>query len=930
MESTYRIQLTSANSLIDVAEALPYFRDLGITQLYLSPILRARSSSSHGYDCVDPREISPQLGGSNAFDQLLGELKHHPNMGLLLDIVPNHMAISSENPWWQDVLEQGPSSQWSSVFAFSWFREETGAFYPVVLPFLGEAFHKLVQKNELKLGVRKGRLNFTYYEQEFPLEPRSYLFVFKYLEKNLSDLKAWETIAPIVEELRPQLNEIPRFSRASGEDLKTRRRLISTFHEKWFSLLHQNSDFNQALEQLLFQLSEGSHQSFFESLLQKQVYRLEFWKTGSRNINYRRFFDINELVAVRIEDKKVFDKTHSYIFELTKNPEIKGLRVDHVDGLSKPAQYVERLSRTVEQVRSNNPPDIYVEKILETHERLRSQWPVAGTTGYEFMNRVNALFVDPTGFALIEKDYKERTGQMEEATILQLRAKQYVLKKLFRPDFERLNPKLRSLCEWLPCSKRISTEELFRGFEALSLSLPVYRVYIEDLPASDEDLKVISQAFSHMNALFPQIKPAVTQWWKDFFFKHMAHSNYSDKQKHELLDFVIAWQQVTSPLMAKGHEDTYLYRYYPLSSLNEVGGEPTLPENPDELFHHLCQFQAQQHPKNINASSTHDSKRGEDVRARINVLSEMPEEWVQGLSRWMQMNRSHKKKYKGELHPVANTEILIYQTLIGTWPLDDDPNQEYITRIQSYLLKALREKKRHTSWREPEGHIEKAVHQFIQEILTPEKSAAFLEDFRQLQDKTQRYGLANSLNQLVLKMMAPGLPDFYFGSELWNLRLVDPDNREPVNFSKMKHLLDKTPLEANPETLKELLSHWHDGQIKLHLTRVGLQLRQKYPDLFGKGSYQPVLFSGPLKSHFVGFLRQYQDVSLMVICKRYLARWDETSQSERDQTQIVIDEQPSQIWKNILTGETLDPASDASALNPAALTEILPCSILLS
>jgi len=744
--STYRLQFNREFRFTDALRIVDYLHQLGVTDVYASPILKARPGSTHGYDVIDPAQLNPELGTPEEFAELCGALRSR-NMGLILDIVPNHMAASLDNPWWFDVLEKGEDSQYALFFDVDWQSKK------VLLPILGRPYGEALENKELVLKIENGKPILQYFEQKLPIA-------------------------------------------AGAECLNTES---------------------------------------IDGILSRQHYRLAHWRKAADSINYRRFFDISDLVGLRTERDDVFRATHSYALELVNEGKVTGLRIDHIDGLLDPKGYLDRLPQTY----------VITEKILAGNEHLPCDWRTHGTTGYDFTNFLNGAFVHREGFNKLAKIYADFTGSTQTFTDVFRESKRKVMSELFAGELNALVHRLSELAEDDRHARDLRTEDLREAFASVTACLPVYRTYIREDSVSDTDRAHIEDAI------------AVAGSGEAFDFLRrvllVEPAWYIQHRKSEYLDFVMRWQQFTGPVMAKGLEDTAFYLHNPLISVNEVGGDPNGPEIyfGIEEFHRRNLARRSRRPYTMNATSTHDTKRSEDVRARINVLSEIPEEWARCLRGWKRLNPAGTG-------PDSHEQILIYQSMLGAWPIERD-------RFKQYVTKALREGKRHTSWIEIDDDYESRVASFVNLIYSSEK---FLKQFHRLQKKVAYFGALSSLSQVVLKMMSPGVPDLYRGTESWNLSLADPDNRRAVDFSS---LVSKLSDVKGCAEIQSLLDDWSDGRLKLFVTSKLLQLRRAHADLFLQGEYIPLRVTGAKADHVIAFARKLDQEWCIVAVPRFCA-----------------------------------------------------------
>jgi (1->4)-alpha-D-glucan 1-alpha-D-glucosylmutase len=783
--STYRIQFNRDFRFTDAIRIVDYLHALGITDLYASPILKARAGSTHGYDVTDPNQINPEIGTPEEFDQLCRTLQDR-GMGLLLDIVPNHMAASLENSWWFDVLEKGEESPYAGFFDVNWESKK------VLLPILGKPYGEVLENQELQLRIVNGRPMVQYYEQKLPI--------------------------------------------AAGAE-------------------------NLSLEAV-------------DRVLSRQHYRLAYWRKAADSINYRRFFDINDLVGLRTERDDVFQATHRYVFELVNQNKVTGLRIDHIDGLRDPKEYLDRL------------PDTYAvaEKILAGSEQIPCDWRVQGTTGYDFTNYVNGVFIDRQGFNKLQKTYATVTGMESNFTEVFRARKRQIMRELFAGEVQALVHHLVELAQDDRHARDLQIEKLREAFISVTAHLPIYRTYIRDEQISDTDRAYIEDA----------IRSAGAGAEFDFLRRVLLvePSWYLQDKKPEYLDFAMRWQQFSGPVMAKGLEDTTFYVHNPLVSVNEVGGDCNGPDVyfGVEQFHRRNVARHASWPHTMNTTSTHDTKRSEDVRARINVLSELPDEWADALRRWMRMNPS-------ETAPDANEQILIYQTLLGAWPIEVD-------RLKQYITKALREAKTNTSWIDINEDYESRVLLFVEGLYS---SQEFTKDLDPFQKKLEYFGALSSLSQLVLKITSPGVPDIYRGTELWDFSVADPDNRRPVDFALRNDALGKL---QNGFQLNNLVENWSDGRLKMYVMWRLLNFRREHSDLFQQGEYIPLRITGTSADHVVAFARRLHDKWCLVAVPRLYASLSQAGSLPEGQpvwqdTEIETPPGAPASWTHILTGRTV-------------------------
>ena len=941
--ATYRLQFNDAFRFPDAKALVPYLQRLGVSDLYASPLFAAVSGSTHGYDVTDPLRLNPRLGTEREFEALTQELRDR-EMGLLLDIVPNHMAASPENPWWADVLENGPGSPYAPYFDIDWQATKAGADEEgkLLLPILGRPIREVLESGELALTLDEQGLCLRYDGLRLPLAPTSYRAVLEYCLDSLTDaLGAAHPAVEAVVSLVEAASELPERADAAAA---IKRRLVETYraHEVLRDALDEN------LRRFADAKGDPEGRERMERLLADQAYRLAFWRTGTREINYRRFFDVSGLVGVRVEDDAVFEATHELVLRLAREGKITGLRVDHIDGLHDPSGYLRRLQRQLAPATTaeGSTPgfSIIVEKILTGDETLPDEWPVSGTTGYDFLNTVNGVFVDGSGLQALDATYAELVGRAVSFPDEVYERKRQVAEELFEGELLRLARELRHLAgqdAGVGDTGPGDTNEqaLAQALLETSACLPVYRTYVRDFDLSPQDRRYLERALAEARRRNPAVRAAAFDFLRRVLMLDVPAA-LSDETRHAWLRFVMRWQQFTGPLTAKGLEDTALYRYSRLLSVNEVGADPEAMGALDvSTFHRRNEARLQRWPATLNATATHDTKRGEDVRARINVLSELPDEWSERLKRWAAWNRDRKQEVDGELVPDANEELLLYQTMIGAWPLDEEEAPAFGERLKAYAIKAAREAKLHTSWLDPDEAYERALTEFVEAVLAPSKENEFLPDLLSFQKKVAYSGAMNSLAQLVLKIASPGVPDLYQGTELWDFSLVDPDNRRPVDFEKRARLLESlTEREANGRRplVRELLAGWPDGRIKLYITMRALNARRADADLFLSGDYLPLSASGLGAAHTIAFARRRGEAWALVAVPRFAARLaaegePPVGEAVWGESALALPDGAPTRWRNVFTGESLEAtAAGRTTTLPlrSAMAELPVCLLL--
>lgn len=878
--ATYRFQFNRSFTFQDATALVGYLSDLGISHVYASPFLMARPGSIHGYDVTDHTRFNPEIGDEESFAGLSEELRRHA-MSMIVDVVPNHMCISHpSNAWWWDVLENGPSSPFARFFDIDWHPPKQELANKVLLPVLGDQFGRVLENQDIKVLYQEGQLQISVYDMPLPLAPRTWTMVLEPAAARLRDLLGPqnEKVAEL-ESIITALTHLAGPTETDEAKIRERQREKEIVKRRLSGLVDTTPPALQAMEEAIGEMNgqRGHPHSFdrLERLLEAEPYRLSYWRVAVDEINYRRFFDINDLAAIRVEDPDVFSEVHSLIFEQVRRGHISGLRVDHPDGLFEPEKYFRSLQESWKTYgspagetaefasRGDHPLYVIAEKILTGNERLRKSWAIQGTTGYDFLNLLNGIFVDRSKERAFDQLYRRFTGWSGTFADLVCESKRLILQVGLSSELNVLARKLDRISEQHRWYRDFTFESLRDALREVLATFPVYRTYIQSdqNDVDPEDRKQIVAAVHEAKRRNPAISESVFDFIQQLLL--LEHTEgCDDAQRHERRMFTMRFQQLSAPVMAKGVEDTAFYRYYPLASLNEVGGNPDQFGLSVTAFHRRNIVRCELWPHSMNATSTHDSKRSEDVRARINVLSEMPVEWYRAVRRWRDMLRPWKTMLGKALAPDANEEYLFYQTLVGTWPLtsmNQDEHAAYIQRIQRYMEKALNEAKLHTSWVNPNAEYNKAVQAFVANALRRSSDNAFLEDFGRFQSPVAQAGIWNSISQLVLKIACPGIPDFYQGSEVWDFTLVDPDNRNPVDYQVRQNMLSTVVAGARAGEraafVQQLASHPCDGAIKLYVTSRALCFRRTHHDLFEEGSYTPLVIDGPRTDNAIAFAR---------------------------------------------------------------------------
>ncbi|MBI1997917.1 MAG: malto-oligosyltrehalose synthase [Deltaproteobacteria bacterium] len=929
--ATYRLQFHKDFGFANAKALIEYLHDLGISDVYASPIFKARAGSQHGYDVVDHSQIDPALGGADEFAKFSAALRTH-GMGLILDIVPNHMGIGEpSNAWWLDVLENGPSSSYAAYFDIDWQPANPHLENKVLLPILEDQYGNVLEDGKLRLAYEDGALFIYYYETELPVAPRTYSSVLSHALDSLTE-KLGKEDAHLLElqSILTAISHLPLRTETEPEKLAERRREKEIVKRRIAALYQANIEAREAINATIrrFNGTVGDPKSFdlLDGLLADQPYRLAFWRVAGEEINYRRFFDINELAAIRTEIPEVFQATHQLILRLVDEGKVTGLRVDHPDGLREPAAYFQLLQQSQNRQGVGNAnlngsasPPLYIvaEKVLSRGESLPVEWAACGTTGYDFLNQVNGLFVKRASRRALDRIYRDFTGMKDSYRDSVNSRKKMIMLVSLASEINALSHRLDDISERNRHYRDFTLISLTFAIREVIACLSVYRTYADGTKGemSEQDRRYIDAAVAEAKRRNPRTARAIF----DFLGDTLALRNldrFDPQDRQAVIDFVMKFQQITGPVMAKGVEDTAFYVYNRLISLNEVGGDPEHFGISLEDFHRQNAARRRHWPHSMLTCTTHDTKRSEDVRARINALSEIPADWESALGRWSLMNVPRKTEVDGQLAPDRNDEYLLYQTLLGTWPDETLTHKEfddYRERIAAYMQKAIKEAKVHTSWVNPNESYDRAVDDFVRKVLDSDTANDFITDFTCLHCRIAYAGMLNSISQTLLKITSPGVPDFYQGTELWDLSLVDPDNRRPVDFAKRKMLLEELKRRdenERPDLLMELLDHWGDGRVKLYLIYKTFNFRRKHEQLFREGSYLPLYASGKFRENICAFARRLNDQWVIAAAPRLLTRILPPAGSPlaavRWEEEILrLPNGAPQSWRNTLTGENV-------------------------
>ncbi|AMV37237.1 malto-oligosyltrehalose synthase [Planctomyces sp. SH-PL62] len=921
--ATYRVQLHAGFRFEDAARIAPYLAKLGITDLYTSPYLKAAPGSTHGYDIADHTQLNPEIGDEAAHEAMLDALRSR-DLGLLLDVVPNHMGVvGNENLWWNDVLENGQASVYASYFDIDWSApvrpENRGR---ILLPFLGGLYGDVLEAGDLILGRDGGAFHVAYHEHRFPLDPRSSNAI---LEPALKPLLAeFGEEDPGVLELQSILTAVrnlPAHSETDPARIAERNREKEIVKRRLASLLDERPAIAAAVDVALDDLdgTPGDPRSFdgFDDLLSAQPYRLAYWRVASDEINYRRFFDINSLAAIRADREEVLRATHRLVLDIVARLPAAGLRIDHPDGLLDPQAYLGQLQEAFVLVvahkihqasdqaeavswaevepelrrllaatapSDDRSPRLYVvvEKILAFEETLPPAWATHGTSGYDALNRINGLFVDGSSEADFTRQYEELIDDATPYRDLVLEKKQLIMDASLSSELHVLAFQLERIALRDRRARDFTLNSLRTALREVIAAFPVYRSYITAEGVSAKDRMLVGRAVGRAKRRNPLLSPAIFDFLSRVLLERPETPEALAADEPSRVDFAGKFQQVTSPVTAKGIEDTTFYIYNRLVSLNEVGGEPDYFGSSPASLHKWFARRSQVHPYALTALSTHDTKRSEDVRARIDVLSEIPDDWFDAFVRWADLNLIHHRRLSDDsLAPGRNEEYLLYQTLLGAWPteeMDDEALAAFRDRVRAYMVKATREAKVHTSWQNPFEEYEAALDGFIVDILDRSRNPSFFKDFLPFQRRIALHGRVNGLAQSLLKLAGPGVPDTYQGTELWDFSLVDPDNRRPVDYALREAWLDDLIRRAEAAgddrsaMARDLAENFSDGRGKLYLHWRALHVRRRSPRLFAEGAYTPLQAAGRHEASLFAFHRGLDGASAIVVVPRLTTR----------------------------------------------------------
>jgi len=987
--ATYRLQFNRDFGFDAARRILTYLCDLGISHIYSSPYFKAKEGSSHGYDITDHNSLNSEVGTGEEYDACIAEM-HRLGMGQILDIVPNHMCVeSSDNLWWFDVLENGSSSPYASFFDIDWDPVKQELKNKVLIPVLGDQYGAVLENGELQLDYHEGAFHLHYYDHKFPIIPKTYVSILSLDLEKLAGLLGEDN--PFYQELlsiMTALEHLPPYTETDPERIIERYREKEIVKRRLFALYRESPEVGEFIDgnvrRFNGEIGDPRSFDFLDELLRQQVFRLSHWRVATEEINYRRFFDINSLGAIRMEDPAVFAECHRMIFDLIGKGAVTGLRIDHIDGLYDPAEYLGRLQYGCFRTRWPSIPELrkgpeseendgnderdqvenalekkyreilafepnfkafYIvgEKILAKGEKLPDDWPIFGTTGYGFMNSLSGVFVDSANARAFDSLYRSFTGCREKFSKTEYEKKKLVMQASMSSEINTLGHYLNSISEMDRQTRDFTLNSLIKALVEVIAFFPVYRTYSNSFEVSERDRQYIDYAVAKARRHNPATNASIFEFIRDVL-QLRFYARMEESEKRVWLDFVMRFQQITGPVMAKGVEDTAFYAYNRLVSLNEVGGNPERFGVSLEAFHGQNIERWKSRPLHMLATSTHDTKRGEDLRARIHVLSEMPELWKGNVRRWSRLNRSAKIVVDGRPVPDRNEEYLLYQTLVGAWPMMSratSVGERFRARIKEYMLKAVRESKVNTSWINPDSTYEDALLNFIDTILATSRVNRFLEDFTSFHPLISTCGIFNSLSQTLLKITSPGVPDFYQGNELWDLNLVDPDNRRPVDYTRRMVLLnDLKRAESSIDPLRlahDLLETMEDGRVKLFLVRKALSLRSSRRELFESGRYLPYEVMGEKAEQVCAFERSLDLEAVVVVAPRFFTRLVSDAsglplgEEAWGDTRIVA---PCEIsgskYRNVFTGEIVSSITEdgVEVLKMAEVLASFPVALL--
>jgi (1->4)-alpha-D-glucan 1-alpha-D-glucosylmutase len=906
--ATYRLQFHKGFGFRDAAALARYLARLGISHVYASPYFKARPGSTHGYDIVDHGQLNPELGDEAAFGDMVAAFRNN-GLGQVLDFVPNHIGIGgADNPWWLDVLEWGPASEYAGWFDIDWDPDRRYLHEKLLVPFLGDQYGAVLESGQLMLrfDTETGGLAVWAYDMhKLPICPLHYSRVLgnehpevERLGDAFSGLADWRPrIAQRAKDLQAELGALAR----------------------------ERSDVRQAVQTAVDRINgEPGHLETWrelDALIEDQHWHAAHFRVAADDINYRRFFNINELAGLRMELPELFDHAHRLAFELLRDGVLEGLRIDHVDGLLDPKGYLTRLRE-----QAPSPFYLVVEKILARHEALREDWPVEGTTGYEFANLVLGLLVDPSGEESVSQAYTAFTGEHRAFEEIVRDCKIRIMHNEMASELNVLARDAARVARQNPRTADFTRNILQRALKEIVACFPVYRTYVDGAAEPTEaDRRDIDWAVAHARRNETDLDPSVFDFLHRLLTTALVAQPRSGFSRQSVVRFAMRVQQYSGPVMAKGLEDTAFYRYNRFVALNEVGGHPDHFGVTLAAFHRANAQRAERWPHTMLGTSTHDTKRGEDARARLAVLSEMPEEWARQVQAWSRILRARRGDVEGTAPPDRNDEYLFYQLLLGSWPAEltgiENPDAEklrpFAERMEGAMVKSVREAKLRSTWDSPNAAYEEALLGFVHDALDASRPNAFLSAFLPFQERFARFGIRNSLVQTVLKLTLPGMPDIYQGAELWDLSLVDPDNRRPVDYEARIELLEQVAalFERNRRAaLLDMLEDWRDGRVKLAVIATLLAYRRDRPMVFAQGGYEPLVATGPRADEICAFVRCHDQDALVVTAARFPVRSDENCDWTGTEIPWPQAAGGETRWRDLLCGRVVERRSEAMAV----------------
>ena len=917
--ATYRLQFHAAFGFDEAARLAPYLARLGISHVYASPYLMARPGSTHGYDIVDHDKLNPELGGDAAFARLVTALRQN-GLGQIMDFVPNHMGVGgADNPLWLDVLEWGPDSDHTGWFDIDWEPDSRYLHNKLLVPFLGDQYGLELERGHLRLKCDFEAGSFAVWAYDVHKLPICPLHYDRILGTHDPDLERLGDAFAGLPGWRPQIGR-------RSDELKA----------EMAALVRERPQVRAAIETAVarFNGQAGDFDSWhrLHGLIQDQLWRIAHFRVAADDINYRRFFNINDLAGLRMELPDVFDHVHRLAFRLLAEGTVDGLRIDHVDGLLDPGGYLRRL-------RAKAPRESFylvIEKILARHETLSEEWPVEGTTGYDFTNQVTGLLIDPAGEEGFNEAYAAFVGVMPPFSDIVRQSKLRIMENEMASELNVLARDAARVARQNPRTADFTRNILSRALKEVIACFPVYRTYVDANGApSDADRRDLDWAVAQARQQDPDLDASAFDFVHALLSGDLVAEPGSGFSRHSALRAAMKAQQYSGPVMAKGLEDTAFYRYNRFVALNEVGGHP------DEFgiglgaFHYANRYRAEHWPHAMLGTATHDTKRGEDTRARLAVLSELPEEWSRQIQTWSRLLRARRGDVEGTAPPDRNDEYLFYQLLVGTWPVEllSDASEgaliaDYAKRLKATLVKSLREAKLHSTWAAPNEAYEEAMLSFVEDTLDLSRSGAFLDSFLPFVRKVAEFGAHNSLIQTVLKLTSPGVPDIYQGSELWDLSMVDPDNRRPVDYGLRGRALDdvlNALVSDRPGAIRQFARDWQDGRLKLATIATLLGHRQAHGALFGDGTYEAITAHGAAADQICAFIRERDDDRMLTAVVRFPARL-ETDELTSDDVLPLPEGLQATGWKDVVSGATHGPAA---ALRATDLFAIAPVAVLV-